>query len=384
MNKDNMIFIGMDTHKVFCENAYCEDSREAIPQPLGRIATTKQAITKFARQLQSKYPHATLHFVYEAGPCGYWIYRLLTKLGHCCYIVAPSLIPKKPGNRVKTDKRDALMLTRLLKNADISPIYVPEPDDEAVRDLSRLRETAMQDLKKAKQRMKLFLLRNHIQYSGSDRWGPKHRRWLTELIFPHPAQQIVLQECITTLNERFERLERLDDELKHQVCNWRYYPLVKALQAMRGIKLIVAAGVIAELGDLSRFDHPRKLMSYLGLVPSEHSSSDKRRLGAITKSGNSRARRLLVEAAHAYRYPARISTEMQKRQEGLPATITETAWQAQLRLCRRYQRLMQRGKLRNVVVTAIAREMSAYIWAISRHVDLPTINPKERLVRVPR
>ena len=199
MNKDNMIFVGMDTHKVFCEIAYCEDSRDSISQALGRITTTKRAITRFTRQLQSKYPRAALHLVQEAGRCGYWIYRLLTKLWHCCYIVAPSLIPKKPGDRVKSDKRDALMLARLLKNVDISPIYVPEPEDEAVRDLSRIRETAMQDLKKAKQRMKLFLLRNHIQYGGSDLWGPKHRAWLTELILPHPAQQIVLQECISTL-----------------------------------------------------------------------------------------------------------------------------------------------------------------------------------------
>ena len=356
MNKDNIVFIGMDTHKESTVVAYVLDSREDVPQHYGKIPSTKQAFIKLARHFQSKYPKATLHFVYEAGPCGYWIYRLLTKLGHVCYIVAPSLIPKKPGDKVKTDKRDALMLARLLKNADISPIYVPEPEDEAVRDLSRSRETAMHDLKKAKQRLKLFLLRNNIQYGGSDRWGPKHRRWLTELILPHPAQQIVLQEYITTLNERFTRLERLDNELKHQVFNWRYYPVVKALQAMRGIKLIVAAGVVAELGDLSRFDHPRKLMSYLGLVPSEHSSGDTRRLGPITKCGNSRARRLLVEGAHAYRYAARMSTEIQKRQEGLPPEISQIAWEAQLRLCKRYQRLMHRGKHRNVVVTAIARE----------------------------
>ena len=384
MNKDSIIFIGLDTHKDFCEVAYCLDERTALPESLGRITTSKQAISKLARQLQSKYPKATLHFVYEAGPCGYWIYRLLTKLGHCCYIVSPSLIPKHPGDRVKTDKRDALKLTRLLKNADIHPIYVPEPEDEAVRDLSRARETAMHDLKKAKQRLKLFFLRNNISYAGSDRWGAKHRRWLTELILPHPAQQIVLQEFITTLNERFSRLERLDNELKHHVSRWRYYPVVQALQAMRGIKLIVAAGVIAELGDLTRFDHPNKLMSYLGLVPSEHSSGGHRRLGAITKCGNSRARRLLIEGAHAYRYPARMSTEIQKRQEGLPPNISEIAWDAQLRLCKRYQRLMHRGKHRNVVVTAIAREMSAYLWEIAKNVVLPRVDPKDRLVRVPR
>ena len=291
---------------------------------------------------------------------------------------------RRRNTRIKTDKRDATMLTRALKNADLSPIYVPEPQDEAIRDLARTREVAMRDLKKAKQRIKLFLLRNHIRYAGSERWGTKHRRWLTELILPHPAQQIVMQEYLSTLNERYARLERLDNELKHQVQRWRYLPVVKTLQAMRGIKLLTAAGLIAELGDLNRFDHPRKLMAYLGLVPSEHTSSDRRRLGAITKTGNTHARRLLVEAAHSYRHTARISTAIQTRQEGLPDNINTIAWNAQLRLCRRYQRLLQRGKHRSVVVTAIARELCAYLWDIARHTALAPIEPKQRLVRVPR
>ncbi len=383
MSKTTILFIGLDTHKEFSQVAYCEDTRTAVPIDFGRVKSTKQAFTKLARHLQSKYPYATLHFVYEAGPCGYWIYRLLTKLGHECYVVSPANIAKAANDRVKTDKRDAAMLARALKNADITPIYVPEPDDEAIRDLARARDTAMNDLKKAKQRIKMFLLRNHIRYGGSERWGPKHRRWLTELILPHPAQQIVMQECISTLNERYARLNRLDNELKHQVQRWRYFPVVKTLQAMRGIKLLTAAGLIAELGDLNRFDHPRKLMAYLGLVPSEHTSSHRRRLGAITKTGNTQARRLLIEAAHSYRHTARIATDLQTRQEGLPDTINSIAWNAQLRLCRRYQRLLQRGKHRSVVVTAIAREISAYIWDIARHTALPSIDPKQRLVRVP-
>ncbi|WP_284219556.1 transposase, partial [Agaribacter marinus] len=166
-------------------------------------------------------------------------------------------------------------------------------------------------------------------------------------------------------------------------ASWRYYPVIKAVQAMRGVRLLVATGVVAELGDLNRFDHPRKLMSYVGLVSSEHSSGGKRRLGAITKCGNGRARRLLIEGAHSYRFSANISTDLQKRQEGLPKPIIDIAWQAQLRLCRRYQRLMHKGKHYNVVVTAIAREMIAYIWAISREVILPQVNPKLRLSRVP-
>lgn len=383
MVNNSITFIGLDTHKEFFEVAYIEDNRQAKPVSLGRINGTKQALQKLVRQFESKYPGSTLHFVYEAGPCGYWIYRFLTSLGHCCYVVAPSLIPKKAGERVKTDKRDAIKLALLLRSGDMQPIYVPEPEDEAMRDLSRARETAMKDLKDAKYQLKAMLLRNNIRCEIQDNWSAKHLRWLTELVLPHPSQQIVLQEAIQTITERIRRLERLDNELSYHVKNWRYYPVVKAIQAMRGVRLLVAVGVIAELGDLSRFDHPRKLMSYLGLVPSEHTSGGKRKQGSITRTGNTRARRLLVEGAHTYRYAANVSTELQKRQENLSKEIIDIAWQAQLRLCRRYQRLIKRGKNYNLVVTAIAREMIAYIWAISREVVLTPVNPTKRLARVP-
>ena len=383
MNKHSILFIGLDTHKEFNEVAYIEEHRGSQPVHLGRFSSSKVAVQKLVRQFESKYPGATLHFVYEAGPCGYWIYRLITSLGHCCYVVAPSLIPKKPGEKIKTDKRDALKLAKLLKSEDLTPIYVPEPEDEAVRDLSRAREVAMKDLKDAKYQLKALLLRNNINYKGTANWSQKHLRWLTELVLPHPAQHIVLQEFLQTITERISRLERLDNELTHHVHQWRYYPVVKAIQAMRGVRLLVATGVVAELGDLSRFDHPRKLMSYLGLVPSEHSSGGKRHIGAITKCGNGRARRLLVEGAHTYRYAANISTDMQKRQEGLPKDIIDIAWKAQLRLCKRYKKMIAKGKHYNLVVTAIAREMIAYIWAIAKEVVLTPVNTKLRLARVP-
>ncbi|HBY85890.1 MAG TPA: IS110 family transposase [Colwellia sp.] len=383
MNKHSILFIGLDTHKEFNEVAYIEEHRGAQPVHLGRVSSSKVAVQKLVRQFESKYSGATLHFVYEAGPCGYWIYRLITSLGHCCYVVAPSLIPKKPGEKIKTDKRDALKLAKLLKSEDLTPIYVPEPEDEAVRDLSRAREVAMKDLKDAKYQLKALLLRNNINYKGTANWSQKHLRWLTEIVLPHPAQHIVLQEFLHTITERISRLERLDNELTHHVQQWRYYPVVKAIQAMRGVRLLVATGVVAELGDLSRFDHPRKLMSYLGLVPSEHSSGGKRHIGAITKCGNGRARRLLVEGAHTYRYAANISTDMQKRQEGLPKDIIDIAWKAQIRLCKRYKKMIAKGKHYNLVVTAIAREMIAYIWAIAKEVVLTPVNTKLRLARVP-
>ncbi|MDO6837828.1 IS110 family transposase, partial [Pseudoalteromonas carrageenovora] len=247
MNKHSILFIGLDTHKEFNEVAYIEEYRGSQPVHLGRFSSSKVAIQKLVRQFESKYPGATLHFVNEAGPCGYWIYRLITSLGHCCYVVAPSLIPKKPGEKIKTDKRDALKLAKLLKSEDLTPIYVPEPEDEAVRDLSRAREIAMKDLKDAKYQLKALMLRNNINYKGTANWSQKHLRWLTELVLPHPAQHIVLQEFLHTITERISRLERLDNELTHHVHQWRYYPVVKAIQAMRGVRLLVATGVVAEL-----------------------------------------------------------------------------------------------------------------------------------------
>ena len=286
MNNDSIIFIGFDTHKSFVQIAVLKDQRGAKPENYGRINCTKAAIEKFTRQCQSKFPKATLHFIYEAGPCGYWIYRLLTSLGHCCYVVAPSLIPKKAGDRVKTDKRDAAKLAKLFKAEELTPIYVPEAEDEAIRDLSRARETAMKDLKDAKFQLKGFFLRNNITCAVNDNWSNQHLRWLTELVLPHHSQQIVLQEMIQTISERIKRVKRLDNELFHQVKSWRFYPVVKAIQAMRGVRQLVAIGTIAELGDLRRFDHPRKLMAYLGLVASESSSGEKRRQGKLTKCGN--------------------------------------------------------------------------------------------------
>ena len=370
MKNDSIIFIGMDTHKESSDVAYALVGRDYVPVHFGKIQSTKTAVQKMVRHFQSKFPGATLHFCYEAGPCGYWMYRLISSMDHPCYVVAPSLIPKKPGHRVKTDKRDSLMLTQLLKQGDLNSIYVPAEEDEAIRDISRAREAAMLDLNDAKYRLKALLLRNHIQYQGTPNWSLKHLRWLTEIVLPHPAQHFVLQEMIQTISERQARLDRMDNELKYRVHQWRYYPVVKAIQAMRGVRLLVATGLIAELGDLTRFDHPSKLMSYVGLTPSEYSSGNRKKLGGLTKAGNSRARRLLIEGAHAYRFPAKVSREMQVRQEGVPKEIIAIAWKAQNRLCKRYVYMSKRGKNYNVIMAAIAREMIAFVWAISKQVVL--------------
>jgi transposase len=362
------LYIGLDVHKESIAVAYALDERGADVVSLGAIGTRQCDIDKLIRKLESK--GATLVFVYEAGPCGYWLYRYLTGQGFRCHVVAPSLIPRKPGDRVKTDRRDAATLARLMRSGDLSAIYVPEIHDEAIRDLSRGREDALRDLKATKHRLKAFLLRQDIRYVGRATWNAAHLRWLSEVVCATRAQQIVFQEYVRAVTEQQERLQRLERDLHEEVKHWRLYPVVEAIQALRGVELTGAIILIAELGDLTRFDTPRKLMSYLGLTPSEYSSGERRRQGGITKAGNTHARRALVEGAWAYRYPAKVSRHLQLRLEKLPAAIQAISWKAQVRLCKRYRQLSARGKHVNQVVVAIAREMAAFAWAIARTVPL--------------
>jgi transposase len=368
LNIYSTLYVGLDVHKESIAVAYVAKAHHAEVVSLGTIGTRQCDIDKLIRQLQSKSSH--LIFVYEAGPCGYWLYRYLTKKGHVCWVIAPSLIPKKPGDRVKTNRRDAIKLARLMRSGDLTPVYVPKVEDEAIRDLCRAREEAIRDLKAAKFRLKAFLLRHDIRYTGRATWGPAHLRWLSEVVCPTPAQQIVFQEYIRAVNEHTERRARLEQELTDQVQTWRLAPVVEALQALRGVQFTVAVTTVAELGDLTRFDNPRQLMNYLGLTPSEYSTGERRRQGGITKTGNTHARRALIEGAWAYRYPAKISRHLQLRLEKVPKPIQDISWKAQVRLCKRYRQLSARGKNPNQVVVAIARELSAFMWAIAQAVPL--------------
>jgi transposase len=305
MSQSSTLYVGMDVHQESIAVAYVTKAHNAEVTFLGTIGTRQVDIDQLVRTLQSKAPH--LVFVYEAGPCGYWLYRYLTKQGHLCYVVAPSLIPKKPGDRVKTARRDAVQLARLMRSGDLTPVYVPTVENEAIRDLSRARENALRDLKAAKFRLKAFLLRHDIRYTGTANWGPAHLRWLAEVVCPTPAQQIVFQEYVRAVTEHTERLGRLEQDLQEQVTTWRLHPVVEALQALRGVQFTVAVTTVAELGDLTRFDNPRQLMSFLGLIPSEYSSGERRRQGSLPKASNTHARRALVDGAWAYRYPAKGS-----------------------------------------------------------------------------
>ena len=362
-------FVGMDVHKNSIEIAIAERGRNGEIRRYGKIDGTLNALDKVVRKLVSK--GGRLHFVYEAGPCGYGIYRHLTTKGYDCSVVAPSKVPKKSGDRIKNDRRDACMLARLDRAGELSPVYVPCAEDEAIRDLTRAREDAKTDEKRSKQRLKSFLLRHDLRYAGKASWSQAHMHWLSDIKMDHPGQQIVLQEYIDTIGECSRRVQRLTDQIRQLVVRWRMSSVVKALQALRGVSQIVATTTVAEIGDLNRFDNPAELMSYLGLVPSEHSSGEKTRRGPITKSGNDHVRRVLTEAAWAYRLPARVSRGLLKRQEELPEKVCDISWKAQGRLCSRYRQLWAKGKPKQVVVTAIARELCAFMWAIAREIEVP-------------
>jgi transposase len=368
MSQSSTLYIGMDVHKDTIAVAYVAQDHGAEVTFLGLIGTRQCDIDQLIRKMQSKATH--LVFVYEAGPCGYWLYRYLTKKGYDCWVVAPSLIPKKAGDRVKTDRRDAVQLARLARSGDLTSVYVPTVEDEAIRDLSRAREDTLSDLKAAKFRLKAFLLRHDIRYTGRANWTPAHLRWLSEVVCATPAQQIVFQEYVRAVNEHTERLQRLEQELQEQVKTWRMQPVVEALEGLRGVQFTVAVTIVAELGDLTRFENPRQVMKYLGLIPSEYSSGERRRQGSITKAGNAHARRALVEGAWAYRYPAKVSRHLQLRLEHQPKTIQDISWKAQVRLCKRFRRLMARGKHANQVVVAIARELVGFMWAIAHQVPV--------------
>ena len=368
MDEITTLFVGLDVHKDSISVAHAEAHCTDAPYFVGAIGTRQADIDKLIRRLQSK--AAKLVFVYEAGPCGYVLHRYFTAKGLDCQVVAPSLIPKRPGDKVKNDRRDAVELAHRLRSGDLTPVYVPSVEDEAIRDLCRARDAARVTLKAAKHRLKSFLLRLGLNYVGRADWNDAHKRYLAKVVCPTPAQQIVFQESVRAVDEQVERLGRLEGELLERGPQWRLWPVVEALQARRGVQWIGALTVVAELGDLTRFDNPRQLAAFVGLTPSEYSSGEKRRQGTITKTGNSRARRVLVEGAWAYRYPAKISAHIQRRIDKLPKIAQDIGWKAQVRLCKRFRRLTSRGKHSNVAVTAIARELLAFMWAIAKEVPI--------------
>jgi transposase len=369
---DRITYVGLDVHKEGIVVAVAEGGLRGEVREYGRIANTAAALDRLVRKLGGE--GVRLRFCYEAGPCGYGIQRHLSARGQECLVVAPPafagaglLIPKRAGDRVKTDRRDAAGLARLHRAGELTAVWVPDAKHEAMRDLVRARLDAVHALRRARQQLSGFLLRQSCHY-GRPAWTKLHRRWLAGLRFEQAAHHIVLEDYIAAVEAAEARRDRLTAQIEAMLPDWTLAPIVAALQTMRGMALVNAATLIAELGDLSRFANARQLMAYLGLVPSEHSSGASVKRGGLTKAGNKAARRLLIEAAWCYRFPARVSRELRLRQEEQPRPIREIAWKAQLRLCARYRRLARSGKPANVVTAAIARELAGFIWAIARRV----------------
>lgn len=358
-------YIGLDVHKESIVISVARAGRDA-PEPRGEIANKPKKIKKLVERLNQEFDGEVLLFCYEAGPCGYGLYRQLLELGHDCHVVAPSLVPKKSGERVKTDKRDANKLAKHLRGGDLTAVWVPDEEQEAMRDLTRARGDMKQQEIKARQQLNGYVLRHGNTWpSSKTRWTQAHYNWLESLRFAHDWQQIVLQEYIDAVKATSQRVVDITAQMERVLPTWSMAPIVNSLVALRGIDKLSAMVLLAELGDISRFDSPRQLMAYLGLVPSEHSSGGRRRQGGITKTGNSHARRMLVESAWSYRFQARQTAHLKRKAAGASGEAKKIAWKAQKRLCGRYRTLIQAGKNTKQTTVAIARELIGFVWDIT-------------------
>jgi transposase len=362
-------FVAFDTSKLRNSVAVADAGRVGEVRFFGEIDTTPAATEKFVRKLAAKYSRLT--FCYEAGPTGYGLYRQIKALGHECLVAAPSLIPKKPGDRVKTNRRDALNLAKLLRAGELTAVWVPDERHEAMRDLVRARAAAVDDLKSKRQQILSQLLRLGLHYPGKKTWTKAHMIWLASQKLVHREQRIAFEEMLLAARQAQERVVRLDQAIAAAVPDWSLATVVTALMALRGFDLVSATIFLAEIGDLSRFGSARELMAYLGLVPSEASTGETVHRAGITKAGNHRARRILVECSWSYRHPPRVGKKKLDKIAAAPRDVQDIAWKAQARLSTRYRALTRRGKRPTVVVTAIARELAGFIWAVGRAVDTP-------------
>jgi transposase len=360
------VFVGLDVHKDKISIAAAKEGRAAA-RHLADIPSDPVRLLKRLDQLGER---DTISCCYEAGPTGYGLCRKLIQAGVECTVVAPTLIPKKAGDRVKTDKRDARKLAQYHRSGDLTAVWVPDASTEALRDLVRARAATKADERSARHRLGKFLLRHDRRYPGKTSWTKMHLDWVRGQKFEHEAQSRVLSEHLNTVEEIGERIGRFDAYIEELARASSLWPLIRSLQVLKGIRLLTASSIASELGDLRRFESPRFLMSYLGLVASEHSTGMSTRRGGITKAGNGHLRRLLTESAWAYRHPPRKDWHLRARSEGASPELLRIGWQAQHRLNRRFRVLVGRGKPRQVTTIAIARELAGFVWAIGQEVDL--------------
>ncbi len=360
------LYLGLDVHKDSTTIAIAHPGPKGELRLFGTISSDLGRLEHALGRIRKAHPGAHLEVAYEAGPCGFGIARRLKQLQVPCLVAAPSLIPKPPGSPFKTDKRDARLLARLLRAGELTAVYVPEPTDEAIRDLCRARTDAVDDLRRCRLRLKSFLLRHGYRYQGKANWCQAHMRYLRELVLPHPAMKAILEEYLQGIDAAHDRVQRLEASMLSLLETWRLKPAVQALMAFRGFQLVAAMITVSELGDIHRFAHPRQLMTYLGLVSTEHSSGPRQRQGAISRCGNGHQRWILTECAEHYRLPPKVSKELSRRQEGQPAHVRALSWKAQNRLHLRFTRLLARRLQRNKAKVAIARELCGFIWALLR------------------
>jgi len=366
--KKQILYLGLDVHAQSIAVAIAEAGPQGEVRSYGSITNDLHALEKALSKIKKAHPGCALKVCYEAGPTGFVIARRLAQLKTDCTVVAPSLIPSRAGDRVKTDKRDAIKLARLLRAGELTAVHVPDATDEAMRDLCRARTDAVQDLRRGRQQLKAFLLRNGYRYTGKTRWGEPHLRYLRELVLPHAAQRVVLEDALSNIGGATQRIAQLEQQMCLLLEHWRMKPVVEALMGLRGFALVGAMILASELGEAWRFEHPRQLMAYLGLVPAESSSGQSRHQGAISKTGNGHARWLLIEAAHHYRLPPKVSKELSVRQQGLSTQLKAYSWKCQLRLHGRMMKLYARGKHRNKIIVAIARELCGFVWGVFQQV----------------
>lgn len=360
----SILYVGMDVHAQTISIALAEAGGEV--RNYGSIANDLKSLERTLLKIKKSHPGAELRVCYEAGPTGFVIARRLAQLEIPCTVVAPSLIPSRSGDRIKTDTRDAVKLARLHRAGELTAVHIPDAVDEAMRDLCRARTDAVQDLRRSRTQLKAFLLRHGYRYGGKSSWTEAHRLYLRELVFSHRAHRIVLEDALRAIAEAEARIKRLEEGMEMLLEQWHMKPVVHALMGMRGFQIVGAMILVSELGSAWRFSHPRQLMAYLGLVPTENSSGGQRRQGALSKTGNGHARWLLVEAAHHYRLPPKVGKELSARQEGLDEGIKKCSWKAQTRLHKRWVQLRARGKHHNKTVAAVARELVGFVWEIFR------------------
>jgi len=364
----SMLYVGLDVHKTTIVVAIAEDGRHGEVRSYGTIENTPASVDKLIKRL-AKSGHE-LHFCYEAGCCGYGLQRQIVATGHLCTVVSPCMIPRKKGEHIKTDRRDAIKLARLNRAGELDAVWVPDVAHEAMRDLVRSRSDAMEHLRSTKQHLQSFMLRHGRIYTGLKQWSRMHFIWLSNQKFEHQAHQIVFQDYIDAIHDAEKRHRQLIKQIEALVPSWSLQPLVQALCLMKGINLIAATTILSVTGDLRRFPTPTKLSAYFGLVPSEHSSGDKIKRFKMTKAGNSEARRVLIQGAWCYRFPARVTRHKEPQLSVAEKSIRDVAWRAQVRLCTRYRRLIALGKKAPVACSAVARELTTFIWEMGQIVPL--------------